>query len=204
MAAFESRKPGGKQSRLEGPSHQWSDLRLIDACRGGDERAWFALIDKYKRLIYSVAIKYGLTPDDAADVFQNVCVELFSDLDRLRKVDSLKAWLIRVTLNRCYHWKKQQRARGTIALEEMAHEPEEDALATPEFLEQVEKEQIVREAIRDLPERCGEMVRLLFFEEPPLPYADVAQRLGLATGSIGFIRGRCLKRLEKALLALGF
>ena len=48
------------------------------------------------------------------------------------------------------------------------------------------------------------MIRLLFFVDPPLPYREVAQRLGLATGSIGFIRGRCLQRLQKALQAMGF
>ena len=36
------------------------------------------------------------------------------------------------------------------------------------------------------------------------PSAEVARRLGLATGSIGFIRGRCLKRLEQILGELGF
>jgi hypothetical protein len=45
---------------------------------------------------------------------------------------------------------------------------------------------------------------MLFFEQPPLPYAEVARRLGLATGSIGFIRGRCLERLRKLLMESGF
>ena len=48
------------------------------------------------------------------------------------------------------------------------------------------------------------MIRLLFYEEPPVPYRDLAERLGLATGSIGFIRGRCLKRLQRALEKAGF
>ena len=52
--------------------------------------------------------------------------------------------------------------------------------------------------------RCREMVRLLFYENPPLPYAEVAQRMGLATGSIGFIRGRCLKKLQQLLEKRGF
>jgi hypothetical protein len=45
---------------------------------------------------------------------------------------------------------------------------------------------------------------MLFFEQPPVPYNEVAQKLGLATGSIGFIRGRCLSRLQKILGELGF
>jgi len=37
----------------------------------------------------------------------------------------------------------------------------------------------------------------------PVSYREVAARLGLATGSIGFIRGRCLKRLERSLAKWG-
>jgi hypothetical protein len=48
------------------------------------------------------------------------------------------------------------------------------------------------------------MINLLFFENPPLAYHQVAQKLKLATGSIGFIRGRCLKKLRKALEERGF
>jgi DNA-directed RNA polymerase specialized sigma24 family protein len=62
----------------------------------------------------------------------------------------------------------------------------------------------VREAIAKLPKRCADLVKLLFYEHPPLPYSDVAQRLGLATGSIGFIRGRCLTKLQKILVEMGF
>ena len=45
------------------------DEKLVQDCLNGDEKAWNRLIDKYKRLIYSVPVKYGLSPDDAADVF---------------------------------------------------------------------------------------------------------------------------------------
>jgi DNA-directed RNA polymerase specialized sigma24 family protein len=45
---------------------------------------------------------------------------------------------------------------------------------------------------------------MLFYEDPPLPYAEVATRLGLAEGSIGFVRGRCLKKLREQLERRGF
>jgi DNA-directed RNA polymerase specialized sigma24 family protein len=55
-----------------------------------------------------------------------------------------------------------------------------------------------------LPARCRQMITLLFFEHPPQPYNEVAEKLGLARGSIGFIRGRCLKRLKRILQDKGF
>jgi DNA-directed RNA polymerase specialized sigma24 family protein len=47
-------------------------------------------------------------------------------------------------------------------------------------------------------------VQLLFFETPPRPYADVAKELGLAVGSIGFTRQKCMDRLRRQLDILGF
>jgi DNA-directed RNA polymerase specialized sigma24 family protein len=79
-----------------------------------------------------------------------------------------------------------------------------DGMAAPETMALVEREQMVRAAIEQLPPRCREMISLLFFEHPPLPYSELADRLSLARGSIGFIRGRCLRRLKRILEEKGF
>ena len=179
------------------------DERLVQECLAGDERAWNTLIDKYKRLIYSVPVKYGFSPDDAGDIFQNVCIDLFTNLSKLRKIESLRSWLITVATHKCFHWKKQQ--KGDVELDAMEQEiAEELAAAAPQVLQEVQEEQAVRDAIERLTPRCAQLVKLLFYEQPPVPYNEVAQKLGLATGSIGFIRGRCLNRLQKILAELGF
>ena len=72
------------------------------------------------------------------------------------------------------------------------------------MLAELEKEQLVRDSIAQLNPRCEQMVRMLFFENPPRPYHEVARDLGVATGSIGFIRGRCLQKLKKQLEKMGF
>lgn len=178
------------------------DEKLVQECLKGDERAWNRLIDKYKRLIYSVPVKYGLSPEDSADIFQNVCVDLFTNLAKLRKIESLRSWLITVATHKCFHYKKHQ--RQDVELDAMEREVAEDVAAAPEIVQEIQEEQAVRDAIQKLSPRCADLVRMLFFEQPPLPYAEVAQKLGLATGSIGFIRGRCLNRLQKILGELGF
>jgi DNA-directed RNA polymerase specialized sigma24 family protein len=45
---------------------------------------------------------------------------------------------------------------------------------------------------------------MLFYESPSRPYAEIAQQLGLAAGSVGFIRGRCLSKLRQKLEKAGF
>ncbi|MFY9692037.1 MAG: sigma-70 family RNA polymerase sigma factor, partial [Candidatus Acidiferrales bacterium] len=67
-----------------------------------------------------------------------------------------------------------------------------------------EEEQRIRRVLDDLPPRCRQLMQMLFFEEPPRPYQEVARELGIAPGSIGFIRQRCLDRLRKKLVEAGF
>jgi RNA polymerase sigma factor (sigma-70 family) len=196
-----SKTPLGR--RFRGPDVTWTDARLIRACLSGNEQAWSALIGKYKNLIYSIPVRYGASPEDAADIFQSVCLELFSELPRLRKTAAFRSWLITVTAHQSFHWKRKVRRRAEDELTGL----EEEKLGidpSPDLIEQMEREQTLREAMARLPERCQEMIRLLFYQQPQMSYRDVAQRLGLATGSIGFIRGRCLKRLQRTLEELGF
>jgi RNA polymerase sigma factor (sigma-70 family) len=180
------------------------DERLVQGCILGDQQAWEELIDKYKRLIYSIPLKYGACTADAADVFQAVCIEVLHSLPQLKNVQSLRSWLITVTIRQSYRWKKKQ--SNHVELDAM--EPDVAAgiasTAPVEALAQLQEEQIVRDVVAKLPPRHRELVKLLFFEQPPLPYAEVARRMGLATGSIGFIRGRCLEKLRKALVEFGF
>ena len=179
----------------------WTDERLVRECLAGNQDAWSALIDKYKKLIYSIPVKWELSTEDANDIFQSVCVDLYSELRRLRQPRALPKWLIQTTLHKCArHRNHQSRYSGEEPAEEVAAiKPSTDAIVL-----EAEQEQILREAISAVPERCAQLIRMLFFESPARAYGEIARQLGLATGSIGFTRARCLDKLRKQLESLGF
>jgi RNA polymerase sigma factor (sigma-70 family) len=181
----------------------WPDRKLVSECLKGNDEAWSALIDKYKRLIYSIPVKYGFSPDEATDVFQAVCLELLSELPKLRKPEALPKWIIQVTSHKCYHAKREKLRTDVTDPSDPAFEQSVPAQAE-HILREAENEQKLRDVLAKLPERCRELIRMLFFEEPALPYDQVARRLGIATGSIGFIRQRCLERARRELAKAGF
>ena len=198
---------GKQKERPDSSRDHSSDERLIGRCLKGDQEAWSALIDKYKNLIYSIPIKLGMY-QDAGDIFQSVCVDLLSELPRLREHRALPKWLMQTCYHKCLHYQ-----RAADRLVELAPEGADSDAALPassaddlpgHMLVQLEQEQILRDAISELPEKCERMVRLLFFEFPPRPYENIAEELGMATGSIGAIRGRCLAYLRKHLERKGF
>lgn len=179
------------------------DAKLIQGCLRGEEASWTALLSKYKGLIFSIPIKYGFSREEAADIFQSVCLDMLHDLANLRDSRALAGWLIRVTHNKCLRQLKQN--RRFVSEEESPVEPEIPASEIPENrLRELQKEQVLRDAIESLNSRCRQLVEILFFESPPRPYKDVASSLGLATGSIGFIRARCLNKLNQKLQEMGF
>jgi RNA polymerase sigma factor (sigma-70 family) len=191
-----------KSATLDEFGEAWPDTRLVEECLRGKEEAWSALVDKYKNLIFSIPIKYGFSSDDATDIFQAVCLEVLSELPKLRKPKALPKWIMQVTSHKCFHWKRQQRRLGSSEPEDQKLEPSEPARAET-ILREAQEEQGLREVISELPPRCRELVRMLFYEEPARPYQEIAATLGISTGSIGFIRQRCLKRLRKRLLDAG-
>ena len=182
----------------------WTDERLVAECRKGNQDAWSALIEKYKKLIFSVPIKFGLPREDATDIFQAVCLDLLSDLPQLREPRALPKWLMQMSFHKCLRWKKQRLVLFDDPLEVEGLSEASSEQLPEEMMYQVQREQRLRDAIASLAPRCHRMIAMLFFESPARPYQEVAKELGIATGSIGFIRGRCLRLLRQRLQKEGF
>lgn len=181
----------------------WDDERLLAACAKGDQEAWSALVEKYKNLVYSIPIKMGLH-ESAPDIFQAVFLELLTALPQIREPQALPKWLIQVCYHQCLQCRAQAQRTAPLDSETIEAQPDSNTPALEEVLIEGQREQAVRDSLRLLSPRCERLVRMLFYETPARPYQAIAQELGLATGSIGFIRGRCLAHLRKQLQRLGF
>jgi RNA polymerase sigma factor (sigma-70 family) len=175
----------------------------VKDCLAGNQEAWSLLIDKYKALIYSIPVKYGLPPHEANDVFQSTCMELLTRLPQLREARALPKWLMQVAHHECYRLKRHHQRVISRDAEPNLPEPEAPPVAESLVL-QTQEEQMLRDAMAALAPRCRRLIHLLFFETPARPYNEVAAELGLAVGSIGFTRQKCIERLRRQLADLGF
>jgi RNA polymerase sigma factor (sigma-70 family) len=186
-----------------------SDTSLVLACREGDSEAWSTLVQRYQRLIYTVPRRAGLSEDLAADVFQRVFLKLVEQINKIEQPDRISAWLVTTARRESLAILRRERSRSNQISSESE---EEDPLATvsaasplpDELLEQLEDQQLVRQALAQLDERCRTLLELLFYSDKPLSYAQIATALQVPDGSVGPTRARCLQRLRKMLEAAGF
>lgn len=182
------------------PSEGLSEERLVSQCLRGESAAWSDLVDRYKNLVSAIIRRSGTPAADAADVSQAVWIDIYTQLAQLRNPSSLRFWIATITRHKCYHWgRRESRRRVRPWDQRRALTLEDPSPPADEVLERLDRQQEIREAIHDLSPRCRELLTLLFLDDPPRPYTEVASRLHLAVGSIGFLRGTCLDRLRQTL-----
>jgi RNA polymerase sigma factor (sigma-70 family) len=180
------------------------DPELIEACLKGSSQAWEVLLVRYQRLIYSIPLRYGLPEHDANDVFQNVSLLLWENLEHVRDRARLGAWLVITTRRECWRMMRQRRENITILEGEALDELLPSGLHSEDEFLALEQRSQVRAAVGYLGTPCRELLTLLFYAEPRPAYSEIAQKLTLPEGSIGPNRSRCLEKLMKILEAMGF
>lgn len=183
-----------------------TDAELVACCLKGDGRAWETLIHRYKRLIFSIPRRYQFTPDEAADVFQSVCLIMLKGLDSLKDHTKLSSWLITTTLRECWKLRRRDPVETTPLEDEEGHPVDLPDESTPldELVEQWEKQHLIRLGMQRLPDRCRRLLQMLFYEQGEWSYEQISRQLDMPVASIGPTRGRCLQKLRKILEELGF
>ena len=186
-----------------------SDEALVQACRAGQQGAWATLVRRFQRLVYTVPRRAGLSDAQAADVFQTAFQRLHAHLHRIDDASRVRAWLVttakRETLRLLAEGQRQVdltpafgdegEAGGTDPLDRLP----DPAPLQDERLSALQELARMRQAVDRLDPRSRQFVELLFLQDEPLPYGEIAARLGIAEGSIGPTRARCLAKLRKLM-----
>lgn len=169
-----------------------SNEALIDRCRSGDFGAWNELVTRYERLVYAIPIREGLGTEDAAEVSQAAFETLVQSLDRIRDPERLGHWLMTVT--RRLTWRRRRERRDEVSVEVSGLESAAPA-TDPDWERTVD----IYETVLELDDPCRSLIFGLFFDPAEPSYDELARVLGMAVGSIGPLRGRCLSRLRSML-----
>ncbi len=168
---------------------------LLHSAADGDQASWNALVERYLPLVYSVVRRYRLTDEDAADVSQTLWLRLVENLGSIREPRALPSWIITTTKREALRvLAARQRATPIDAITGFETAPA-DGPDTDADLLRAERHQALRDGLAELAPHDRELI-LMFIADPPIPYREIAARLGIPVGSIGPTRGRALNKLR--------
>ena len=182
-----------------------SDAELVRACRGGDEAAWDTLVNRYQRLIFTIPRRAGLSEEQAADVFQEVFLTLFEKLNEIEQPDKIRSWI--VTTAKFKTWGAVRSQKGFSQFSPATEEEMEAEMANlldksplaDDVLIELEQQHQIRTALKELEERCRQILSMIYLQDAAASYAEVAGAIGVGETSISPMRARCLQKLAKIL-----
>lgn len=179
------------------------DSLLVQRCLNDDDQAWALLLDRYGDLIYTIACRTELLPENVADVFQSVCCKMVGNLRTLKHEPSLSPWITAVTLGQCRRARRRQDQPGfhSVQAEKIRDVSADDVASSQEEMIQVlEQERLVRQAISMLEPRCQRVVTDLLYDKGGESNRKSENQLSSALRG----QGGCLKKLLRILEDIGF
>jgi RNA polymerase sigma factor (sigma-70 family) len=175
---------------------------LVRRAALGDREAWSSLVGRFADLIWSVGRSVGLGPADAADVSQTTWLRFCEHLSDLNDPSRAGAWLAKTARREAIRVSRLGSRQVVADPWDWLERADSSAEGVDHELLQSERVMMVQYALALLPERCRRLL-MAAAQDPPVPYRLVAGSLGLAVGSVGPARGRCLEQLRRLIEEIG-
>lgn len=173
-------------------------IALVNRAASGDQSAWNEIIERYAPLVWSICARYRLDREDIDDVGQTVWLLLVEKLDSLREPAALPGWLATTTQRECLRVVRVAHRHDHAELPSVdLMPPDPEAPMIDDEILAAERNAALRAAFAELPPGCRDLLSMLT-ADPPSPYSKISANLGVAVGSIGPMRARCLARLRNS------
>ncbi len=162
-----------------------ADDALVARIIAGDNAAFVALVERYKRPVYSLAYRMLGNPTDAEDAAQETFVRAYTGLTSYQMGSRFGSWLLSITSHWCIDLLRRKRAISLDAPGMASGEPfiQADTDEHPEVLAlQSERQREVQQWLGCLPEPYRSVLVLRYWHD--LSYTEISETTGLPVSTI--------------------
>jgi RNA polymerase sigma-70 factor (ECF subfamily) len=173
------------------------DGQLVEGHASESRSALDRLVAAHQDRVAGLAYRLLGWPEEVDDVVQEVFLAVLKNLDGFRGASSVETWIMTITVNTC---RKHQRRRWVRWrwLTRAKRELREGAVESAEGVaRQAETSALVRQAVRDLPQRYREVVVLRYLEG--MAIAEIGEMLDISVSNVNVRLTRARQRLKVSL-----
>ena len=175
-----------------------NDQQLIDAVLAGDTQSFSIIVQRYKDLVFTLALRMMKHREEAEEVSQDTFVKVYRSLNKFKGDSKFSTWIYRVAYNTCLdRLKKHKREQNTVAIDAFTVNQIstfDNALTT---LEAAERKAAIKACLNLLPSDDSALITLFYFEE--LSLEEIAKIVGLTSNNVKVKLFRSRKKLTKIL-----
>jgi RNA polymerase sigma-70 factor (ECF subfamily) len=184
----------------------WNDVRdLVQRCRAGDLHAFAALFERFQDRLYDLAWAILRDEAEAEDAVQDTFLRVFERIDRYRGESSFETWLVAVTINVCRDRLRRRKVRQALSLDWLRPGWLTRVPGRGEDPAEAVQRQEHHRSLWDTVDRLDERHRLplILRYHYGLSCGEVAEALGLATGTVYVRLSEGRRRLRQMMLEQG-
>jgi len=188
-----------------GDDAEQCEITLVHSTQSGDLEAFNALVLKYQDVMYRTALQILGREALADDATQNAFISAYQHIGQFRG-GSLKAWLIRILINKCYDEFRQMQRTPAISLDEsLTDDCKSEDLYTvlrnqappiEECVEASEQTEYIQKCLSKLPVNYRAILALVDIEEMSYGEASTILRIPVGTVKSRLARARLYLRRE--------
>lgn len=176
---------------------------LVREAAEGDQQAWRELVDQYNAVVWATARAYSGSAADAEDVCQVTWLLLAENMRRLREPAALAGWLVTTARREAIRLAKARQREAPTGLDTAVLERPDQGESPEGAVLRTMTASRVGQAFAQLSVRCQQLLRVVAVA-PDTSYAQVSAALGIARGTVGPKKSRCLAMLRRHMVATGF
>ncbi len=184
-----------KKKQLNDPADSPAEFAdVLERCRRGEREAQRQLYDLCHQQVYRLMVRtVGL--QDAADLTQQVFLQVFRKIDQFAGRSKFDTWLYRLAVNEgLQHLRKGHRWK----FQPLTREP----MSNQRDLQRDEQKELLEQALARLEPELRSIFVLREVER--LSYQDIAETTGIPEGTVGSRLNRARRELQQHLTELGW
>jgi RNA polymerase sigma factor (sigma-70 family) len=191
--------PSDNDSDRQRSAHRGHDLgELLGLAAKNDWVAWHEMIKRFGHLVMHTAGSTGLNSSDAADAAQLTWLRLHEHIHEIREPRHLPSWLAVTARREALRIALGAKRYVLCAEPDTDYAGDRNWAVMDTYPIEGDYSPVVETALRNLPARYEQLLRLLMSEDCP-SYTEVAKKMGIPIGSIGPMRMRALQILRQEL-----
>jgi len=174
------------------------DIYYIEAVRKGNVRAFSFLIEKYQKLVYTLALKLLKKPEEAEEMAQDTFIKAFQKLDSYEGKSKFSTWLYSITYNACISELRKRRIEFKSLDDRQISDQDEQKMH--DYYRETKKEdqeKYLNLALGKLPEDDQVLVTLYYYESQSMD--EISQITGLTVSNIKVKIHRARKKMFELL-----
>ncbi|HEY1063341.1 MAG TPA: sigma-70 family RNA polymerase sigma factor [Daejeonella sp.] len=173
------------------------DHILIGRISDGDSSAYRFLVDRNKKIVYSIAFRILGNKEDAEDASQESFIKAYNQLHTFEGKSKFSTWIYTITYRTCVS-RLQKKSIDINTIDQEIIEEYSDSTDNPhQELSKKEVRIIVKESINKLPKLDALIITLYYFNENSIN--EIEEITGLTASNIKIKLFRARKILEHEL-----